>query len=74
MKLVDNIHEAWTWGTNQLALAMVVLPPAWAMLTPQQHDAILAMLPPFVTNAAGWQALMALGAAIIVVRNTQLRA
>lgn len=73
MKLVDDIKDAWKWGTNQLALALVVLPPAWAMLTIQQQDAILALLPIHV-NVSGYQALMALGAAIIVVRNTKLRA
>ncbi len=73
MKLVDDIKDAWKWGTNQLAAALIVLPPAWAMLTTQQQDAILAMLPVTV-NLSGWQALMALGAAIVVVRNTKLKA
>lgn len=71
MKLVDDIRNARTWGTNQLAAALIVLPPAWAMLTTAQQDAILALLPVHV-NVAGYQALMALGAAIIVVRNTKI--
>lgn len=71
MKLVDDIADAWKWGTNQFAAALVVLPPAWAMLTDQQQDAILSMLPVTV-NLAGWQALTALGAALMLVRNTQL--
>lgn len=71
MKLVDDIKDAWKWGTNQLAAALIVLPPAWAMLTPAQQDAILAMLP-IPVSVAGYQAIMALGAAIILVRNTKL--
>lgn len=74
MKLVDNISEACTWGTNQLAAALVILPPAWAMLTSAQQQAILDMLPfGLGTQVAGWQAVMALGAAIMVIRNTKLR-
>lgn len=67
MKLVDDINQAWKWLTMQIGALLIVLPPAWAMLTEQQQSAIVAMMP-FAQNVRGWQALMALGAAVMAAR------
>lgn len=67
IKLVDDIDQAWKWLTMQISALLMVLPPAWAMLTEQQQTAIIAMLP-FAKSVSGWQALMALGAAIMAAR------
>lgn len=67
MKLVEDIDKAWSWLTMQIGACLVVLPLAWATLTAAQQDAILAMLP-YSDHIKGWQALMALGAAIMAAR------
>ena len=67
IKLVDDIDQAWKWLTMQISALLIVLPPAWAMLTEQQQSAIIAMLP-FAQDVRGWQALMALGAAVMAAR------
>ncbi|MEY8688421.1 MAG: hypothetical protein AB9M53_00895 [Leptothrix sp. (in: b-proteobacteria)] len=67
--IVEEWRQSWRWLTVNLGAALLVLPPAWATLSDEQQAAIIAMLPDVVTqHLAGWQALMALGAAIVALR------
>lgn|GEM_PF-3391475 len=69
MKLVDGVRDSWRWLTMQIGAALVIVPPAWISLTKSQQDAIIGLLPGAITrNLETWQALVALGAAIMVAR------